>query len=141
MAIRSATPYLLLGGKAEEAISLYERALGAELEELLRFGDVDRSCSEAVKARVMNATLRIGAARLMLSDGPGDAPPDSGKVSVALDLTDREQTRRSFDMLAEAGKVIEHLFDAPWGAYFGVVQDPFGVTWMFHCATSTADSA
>ena len=136
MSIRAATPYLLLGGKAEQAISLYQRALGAEVEALQRFGDMAQSCPEAMKTRVMHAKLRIGDAVLMVSDGPGEAPADSGKVSVALDLTDVEQTKRSFDALAESGTVIEALFDAPWGALFGVVQDALGISWMFHCATS-----
>ncbi len=136
MTIRAATPYLLLGGKAEQAISLYERALGAKVEELQRFKDVDQSCPDAMKDRVMHAMLRIGEAVVMLSDGPGDAPAESGKVSVALDLTDVEETKRSFDALAESGTVIEALFDAPWGALFGVVQDELGITWMFHCAKS-----
>ena len=136
MTIRAATPYLLLGGKVEQAISLYERALGAKVEELQRFKDVDQSCPDAMKDRVMHAMLRIGEAVVMLSDGPGEAPAESGKVSVALDLTDVEETKRSFDALAESGTVIEALFDAPWGALFGVVQDELGVAWMFHCAKS-----
>jgi len=25
------------------------------------------------------------------------------------------------------------LFAAPWGALFGVVEDEFGISWMFNC--------
>ena len=37
MTIKSATPYLILNGKAEQAIAFYQSALGAKLEALQRF--------------------------------------------------------------------------------------------------------
>ncbi|MGH9160453.1 MAG: VOC family protein [Vicinamibacteraceae bacterium] len=135
MSIQSATPYFILNGKVEHAIALYQRALGARVETLQRFGDVDRSCPDAQKQRVMHAVLRVGNATLMMSDGPGEGPlPDGGSVNVALDLTSPEDTRRAFDQLAASGTVIEPIFDAPWGALFGVVRDEMGIQWMFNCA-------
>lgn len=132
MKIKSATPYLILGGKARAAIALYERALGARTEELRRFGDMDDSCPEARKEDVMHAALRVGEALLMLSDGPDNPRPTSGgTVSVALDFQDGDEMRRSFDALAADGHVIQPIFDAPWGDLFGVVTDAFGVNWMF----------
>ncbi|MPZ19088.1 MAG: VOC family protein [Luteitalea sp.] len=135
MSIQSATPYFILNGRVEQAISLYERALGARVETLQRFGDVDQSCPDAQKHRVMHAALRVGSALLMMSDGPGDGSlPDGGKVNVALDLDNPEEARRAFDQLAASGSVIEPIFDAPWGALFGVVRDEMGIHWMFNCA-------
>jgi PhnB protein len=135
MTIKSATPYFILDGRVEQAIALYQRALDAKVETLQRFGDVDQSCSAAMKSRVMHAELRVGDARLMMSDGPNEGgPPQGGNVSVALYFDDPAQARRSFDALATNGKVIEPLFDAPWGDLFGVVSDEFGIPWMFTSA-------
>lgn len=135
MSIQTATPYFLFNGKTEQAIALYQRALGASTEMLQRFGDMDHSCPDAMKDRVMHAALRVGNALLMMSDGPNDAPAgDGGKVSVALDIDDADEARRGFDALAASGKVVQPLMDAPWGALFGVVQDEFGISWMFNCA-------
>lgn len=137
MSIQSATPYFILNGKAKQAIALYQRALGATLETLQRFGDVQQSCPDAQKDRVMHAVLRVGNALLMMSDGPTDGPrSDGGNVSVALDFNDPEATRRAFDGLAASGKIIEPIFNAPWGGLFGVVQDELGIPWMFNCAKS-----
>lgn len=134
MSIQSATPYLLLHGKAEQAIALYQRALGAQVESLQRFGDVDGSCPEAQRNRVMHASLRVGKAVLMMSDSTTDGPRlEGGNISVALDFDDAQATRRAFDALAASGKVIEPIFQAPWGALFGVVQDEMGISWMFNC--------
>lgn len=133
MTIKAATPYLFFNGRAEQAIALYQRALGAKLESLQRFGDVQRSCSAAMKDRVMHAALHVGDALVLLSDGPtSDTPLQGGNMSVALSFDDPDQTRRCFDALATNGKVIEPLFDAPWGDLFGVVSDEYGINWMFN---------
>lgn len=139
MSIKSATPYLILNGHAERAMALYQRALGAVVTTKQRFGEVDQSCPEARKDLIMHAELRVGQALLMLSDGPGEgALPSGGAVSVALDWEDAAAMRRGFDLLASTGRVIEPIFDAPWGALFGVVVDEFGVSWMVNSATKPA---
>jgi PhnB protein len=133
MTIQAATPYLILTGEANRAITFYERALGAKTEVLQRFGDVDKSCPEAMRERVMHAALRVGSALLMLSDGgPGAAPAKGGTVNVALDFDDPDEMRRSFDALASAGSIFQPIMDAPWGALFGALEDQFGVQWMFN---------
>jgi PhnB protein len=135
MTIKAATPYFLLNGNTEQAIALYQHALGAKLETLQRFGDVDQSCPAAMKSRVMHAALRVGDALLLMSDGPNEGgPAHSGNVSVALQFDDPDQARRAFDALATKGKVVQPLIDAPWGALFGVVGDEFGIHWMFNSA-------
>lgn len=138
MAIQSATPYLILNGKARQAIAAYEQALGARATTVQRFGDMDKSCPDAQKDNIMHAELRLGDALLMMSDGgPGDeAAAPSGSVSIALAVDDTAETRRCFDALAASGAVVQPLFDAPWGALFGVVRDQFGIHWMLNCATN-----
>lgn len=136
MTIKSATPYFILNGRAEQAIAFYQRALGATVEMQQRFGDVDQSCPAAMKSRVMHAMLRVGDAVLMMSDGgpSGDVPPQSGNVNVALQFDDAAQARRCFDALATNGKVVQPLIDAPWGGMFGALADEFGINWMFNSA-------
>lgn len=139
MSILAATPYLILNGKAEQAVALYQRCLGARTETLQRFGEVDGSCPVARRERVMHAELRVGNAVLMMSDGPADGPlAEGGSISIAIALDDAEEARRSFDALAASGQVIQPLVAAPWGALFGVVRDELGISWMFNCATKPA---
>lgn len=136
MAIKTAIPYLVLAGKADEAISFYERALGAKVERLQRFGEMQHDCPEAVKNQVMHGVLRLGEATLFISDGAGEGqPPAPGSgISVALDFDDPQQARACFDALSKGGTVIQPIFEAPWGALFGAMQDRFGINWMFHAA-------
>ncbi|WP_375768712.1 VOC family protein [Archangium gephyra] len=136
MTIKAATPYLILNGRAEQAIPFYQRALGAKVEALQRFGDVDQSCPAAMKNQVMHAALRVGDALLMMSDGgpSTEALPQNGNVNVALEFDDPDQARACFDALAANGKVVQPLIDAPWGGMFGALGDQFGINWMFNSA-------
>jgi len=134
MPIQSATPYLNLNGRAEEAIDHYQRALGATLESLLRFGDMDPHCPEARRQSVMHAVLKLGDGTVMMSDGDSDGtPPGVGPVSVALGMNDPALAHHAIGVLGEAGRVMQPLIDAPWGALFGMVADKFGVHWMLNC--------
>ncbi len=133
MTIQAATPYFILHGHAREAIAFYESALGAKVEALLTFGEFNKATGPR-KDDVMHCVLNVGETLLMLSDGPmdGELPP-TGLVAVALDFDDVEELERVFAALTPGGKVIEAVFDAPWGARFGVVHDRFGVAWMLNC--------
>lgn len=135
MTINAATPYLTLHGKGAEAVDFYKRALGATVVSLQRFGDMDPTTPEALKAQVMHAELKIGGAVVMLSDGsPADTtPPGGGSVHVALALTDEADARRAFDALSEGGTVLQPMISAPWGAVFGALTDRYGIGWMFNC--------
>lgn len=135
MTIKAATPYLILNGRTPQAIEHYQRALGAKVDVVTRFGDVDGSCPDAMKNLVMHAALRVGDALLMMSDGPGDAPqPPGGRVNVALDIDDPDEADRCFSALADGGTVVQPLHDAPWGGRFGALTDAFGINWMFNSA-------
>jgi PhnB protein len=135
MTITTATPYLIVNGRARRALALYEHALGATTESLQRYVDIDRACPEEMRELVMHAVIRFGHTRLMLSDGSGPAPvPTGGSVSVALEFDDAEQMHRSFAALAETGTIVQDIFRAPWDALFGIVTDELGVTWMCNCA-------
>lgn len=133
MSIKSATPYLFFGGRALEAMDAYREALDAQVTQVQRFGEMQENCPEALRDRIMHASVQVGGALLFLSDGPEGVATEPGNVSVALDLDDPEAARRYFGALAASGSVIEDLFEAPWGALFGVVTDEFGINWMFNC--------
>jgi PhnB protein len=134
MSIQAATAYLNLNGRADEAITHYGRALGATVQTLMRFGDMDPRCPEARRQSVMHAVLTLDGGTVMLSDGDSDGtPPGMGPVSVALSMNDPAQAHHAIGVLGEGGHVMQPLIDAPWGALFGMVSDKFGVHWMLNC--------
>ncbi|AGC43346.1 glyoxalase/bleomycin resistance protein/dioxygenase [Myxococcus stipitatus DSM 14675] len=136
MAIKSATPYLVFGGKAEEAIAFYSGALGAKVQTLQRFGDMQPDCPAAIKNWVAHAVIQFDSgATLMLSDGsPEDKPTPGSSTHVALDIDSAAQGKAAFDALSKGGTVSQPLIEAPWGAQFGALQDRYGIRWMFNVA-------
>jgi len=135
MGVNTLTPYLFFdNGQAADAVALYENALGATVDSLQRYGDVPNSGADADASRVMHAQLRIDGNILMISDSPTARPTTVGRnVQLTLDFDDLDDTKARFAALAESGTVVSALEETFWGAHFGVVEDAFGVFWMFNC--------
>jgi PhnB protein len=135
MAIKKVNPYLNFNGTAEKAIKLYETALGAQADNVMRFGDApNMDIPPDQKGRVMHAQLHLGSGVVMLSDTMPGKPVTAGSNShVCLDFDDPADMRRKFDALAAGGQVTMPLQDTFWGAKFGMLTDAFGIQWMFNC--------
>jgi PhnB protein len=137
MAIKSVRPYLVFNGSAEQAIQLYERALGARTEGLMRFSDIPASghtCAPADKQRVVHALVRVGQETVMVSDVPSSMEvPKDGNVHICMDFEDPQELTRKFEALAESGRVVMGVQDTFWGAKFGSLVDAYGIHWMFNC--------
>jgi PhnB protein len=135
MAMSGMNPYLNFEGTAAQAIAHYERALGAKVEGVMRFGDVQgMDVPPEHKNLVMHATLLLEGGKIMVSDGhPGSKVIIGDSVHVALHFSgDLDDMARKFAALAEGGEVAQPLVDTFWGARFGIAVDPFGIRWMFN---------
>ena len=82
-------PYLSFEGRCEEAIEFYRRAIGAEVEVLMRFKDMPEPREPGMvtpenEHKVMHAEMRIGDSKVMLSDGhcTGQASKFEGSYAV-----------------------------------------------------------
>ena len=137
MSIRQLIPYVFFNGTAEEALRHYQQALGAKVEDLMRYKDMPPEAGTCVPEdtdRVMHATVVLGEARFMLSDVTSDRPaPAGGQVELSLEFDDPEEMARRFDALAASGEVKMAIHDAFWGDTFGALVDRFGIHWMFLC--------
>jgi PhnB protein len=135
MSITQLNPYLNFDGTAGEAIRLYERALGAAVETIQRFGEVPgMTVAQDHRHRVTHARLRIGAGIAMISDAPpGMAVAAEGNVHVCLAFDNLADATARFEALAAGGKITMPLQDTFWGATFGMLTDAYGVRWMFNC--------
>ena len=128
-------PYLFFNGRCEEAIAFYRKALGAELEMMMRFNESPDPMPPGMLApgfenKVMHASLRIGGAVLMASDGMAAGATDFKGFSLSIDAPDEAGVDRKFNALAEGGTVTMPLGKTFWSPRFGMVTDRFGVGWM-----------
>lgn len=125
-------PYLFFDGRAEEAAEFYKRALGAEVQMLVRFKESPDSASipPGGEDKVMHMSLRIGGSRLMGSDGHCQGKASFQGFSLSYTAADEAEAERVFNALAEGGDVQMPLAKTFFSPRFGMVADRFGVGWM-----------
>jgi PhnB protein len=125
-------PYLMFDGRCEEAIEFYRKALGAEVQALIRFKDSPdaASCANGNGDKVMHTCLRIGETAVMASDGQCTGKPGFQGFSLSVTAADDAEARRRFAALADGGQVQMPLSKTFFASSFGIVADRFGVSWM-----------
>jgi len=121
--------YLNFNGKTREAMTFYKDCLGGEL-----FLQTFEETGAAGNTGIMHARLTVGSAVLMASDTMPDRPCTFGNnFSVNIDCSSVEEIERFFAAFSKGGRVTMPLADQFWGARFGMIEDKFGVNWMFNC--------
>ena len=131
-------PYLNFLGRTEEAFNFYKKVFGGEFPMLQRFKDVPdfpgkEKLNEADLNKIMHIALKIGDSVLMVTDAlesMGHTLNVGNNVSLSLSVDTKEEADRLFKALSEGGKVEMPLQEMFWGAYFGMVDDAFGIKWM-----------
>src|SRR4051812_12868119 len=123
MTIQHLNPYLMFNGDAEAALALYESALGAKRERVMRYGDAAGMNQPAgLENRIAHASVQIGESTILMSDAPPSNPvPAEGNVQISLDFRDEREMAKAFDALAAGGKVTHPLQDMFWGAKWGTL--------------------
>ena len=127
-------PYLIFGGRCEEAVAFYHTALGAEVELLMHYSDSPEPMPAGMvptgwENKVMHTTFHIGDTTLMASDGC-EAGTSFGGFSLHLAVPTEAEADRAFAALAAGGAVKMPLTKTFWSPRFGMVTDRFGLSWM-----------
>lgn len=129
-------PYLSFQTEARQALELYQSVLGGELA-ISTFGEMPgMSENPSDNDLVMHGQLDApGGLTIMAADTGSMMPyvaPTSG-ITVALTggPDDHEYIAAACQRLAEGGQVTVPFEKAPWGDYYGQVDDRFGISWMF----------
>ncbi len=128
-------PYLFFDGRCEEAIEFYKQALGAKVGFLMRNAESPEppppgALPPSSENKIMHASLHIGGALVMMSDGLCGGDTAFKGFSLSLDCPDADSAREAFAALADGGQVHVPLGKTFWAPLFGMVNDRFGVGWM-----------
>jgi PhnB protein len=128
-------PYLFFNGSCEEAVEFYRKALGAEVEIMMRFKDSPEPHQPGMvppgfENKIMHASFRIGETTVMASDGCSAEKPSFQGFSLSLSVPSESEADRAFAALAEAGQVRMPLTKTFWAPRFGMGADRFGIGWM-----------
>jgi len=133
-------PYLFFDGRCEEALNFYQRALGAEVEMMMRIKDSPEPPQPGVhppgsENKILHASFRVGDTVLMASDGRCEGKPVFKGFSLSLQVPTETEASRLFKALADGGQVQMPLTRTFFSPGFGMVADRFGVTWMLMIGT------
>jgi PhnB protein len=130
-------PYLAFRDTAKEALEFYQGVFGGDLT-LSTFGEFHATEDPAEVDKIMHGRLTTASGfTLMAADVPNVMsynPGDNISISISADSDEEAELRRYWDALAADGQVGEQFDLAPWGDYFGQLQDKHGIYWMFNVA-------
>ncbi|MBV8156185.1 MAG: glyoxalase/bleomycin resistance/extradiol dioxygenase family protein [Dyella sp.] len=129
-------PYLFFDGRCEEALAFYGKAVGGQVQNLIRFRESPQpteGCgpNEPNGEKIMHASMKVGESLVNLSDGECRGQPDFRGFSLVLNVKDSDEARRSFEALLEdGGETSMPLSETFFASSFGMLRDRFGVNWM-----------
>jgi PhnB protein len=129
-------PHINFNGNCEEAFNFYKSVFGGEFARIVRFKDMAGmkdaySAGEADK--IMHIALPIGANTLMGNDVPevlGRVNEQENRSKIAITASSREEADRLYQGLSAGGDVEMPIGDSPWGSYFAMFRDKYGIEWM-----------
>jgi PhnB protein len=125
-------PYLFFDGRAEEAIDFYTKAIGANVDGLMRWKDCpDKSAvTPQNENKVMHAHVKIGDSAVLISDGNCQGKPDFKGFSLTISAKTEAEADKLFSALSAGGQVQMPMSKTFFSPRFGMCADKFGVGWM-----------
>ncbi|CAN5452809.1 VOC family protein [soil metagenome] len=129
-------PHINFNGNAEEAFNFYKSVFGGEFAKVMRFKDLsspEYPVAENEANKIMHIALPIGRNILMANDVPeilGRVSENENRSKISISAESREEADRLFSGLSVGGNIEMPISDSPWGSYFGMFRDKYGIEWM-----------
>lgn len=130
-------PYIHFNGNAEEAFTFYKSVFGGEFAMLVRFKDMqmpEHPSAESEAEKIMHIALPIGKHSILMgSDTPefmGKHNESENRSKISISAESKEEADYIFNGLSAGGQVEMPIEDSPWGSYFGMFRDKYGLEWM-----------
>ena len=129
-------PHINFNGNAEEAFNFYKSVFGGEFATIVRFKDLSSSefpVAENDANKIMHIALPIGQNILMANDVPesmGHVNENENRSKISISAESREEADKLFSGLSAGGAIEMPIGDSPWGSYFGMFRDKYGIEWM-----------
>ena len=129
-------PHINFNGNAEEAFNFYRSVFGGEFTSLVRMKDIstaEHPVAEEDIDKIMHIALPIGPNLLMGNDVPsflGKTNENENRSKISVFAESKEEANKIFNGLSAGGSVEYPIGDSPWGSYFGMFRDKYGIEWM-----------
>ena len=129
-------PHINFNGNAEEAFTFYQSVFGGAFAKIMRFKDLsgpEFPIPEKEANKIMHIALPIGKNVLMGNDVPeilGPTNEHENRSKIAISAESKEEADKLFNGLSAGGQIEMPIGDSPWGSYFGMFRDKYGIEWM-----------
>jgi PhnB protein len=129
-------PHINFNGNAEEAFTFYKSVFGGEFAMIMRLKDLsgpEFPVAENDANKIMHIALPIGKNILMGNDIPeamGRVNENENRSKISISAESKEEADKLFNGLSAGGKIEMPIADSPWGSYFGMFRDKYGIEWM-----------
>jgi PhnB protein len=129
-------PHINFNGNAEEAFTFYKSVFGGEFVNIVRFKDIsspELPVTEKEANKIMHIALPIGKNVLMANDVPermGQTNENENRSKISISAESKEEADKLFNGLSVDGQIEVPIGDSPWGSYFGMFRDKYGIEWM-----------
>lgn len=132
--------YINFNGNAEEAFTFYKSVFGGEFGKITRFKDIASAefpVPENEANKIMRITLSIGNNVLIANDIPemmGKVNEMENRSKIAITAESKEEADKLFTGLSAGGTVEMPMGESPWGSYFAMFRDKYGIEWTVEFA-------
>jgi PhnB protein len=129
-------PSINFNGNAEEAFHFYRSVFGGEFAKIIRFKDIsgpEMPIEVKEENKIMHIALPIGTNFLIGNDVPefmGRVSERENRSKISISAGSREEANQLFTGLSLGGNIEVPMADSPWGSYFGMFRDQFGIEWI-----------
>ena len=129
-------PHINFNGNAEEAFTFYKSVFGGEFANIMRLKDLsgpEFPVAENDANKILHIALPIGKNVLMGNDVPesmGKVNENENRSKISISAESKEEADTLFNGLSAGGQVEMPIADSPWGSYFGMFRDKYGIEWM-----------
>ena len=129
-------PHINFNGNAEEAFTFYKSVFGGEFAMVMRYKDMPIpgfTIPEHEADKIMHIAFPIGPNVLMGNDVPeimGRTNENENRSKISISTASKEEADKLFNGLSAGGQIEMPISDSPWGSYFGMFRDKYGIEWM-----------
>ena len=133
-------PHMNFNGNAEEAFTFYKSVFGGTFEKIIRYKDIASAefpIAEHEANKIMHIALPIGKNALMANDVPeimGKTNENENRSKIFVNAESKEEADKLFNGLSAGGNIEMPIDDSPWGTYFAMFRDKYGIEWMVEFA-------
>ena len=128
--------YLNFLGQCEEALGVYQAALGGEISAMVKVAGTpaEPHYPADMKNNVLHGCLTLDTMDIMASDCPPSMYVKPANTAICINLDDENKAERLFKELSKDGAVLMPFEQTFFAKKYGMFTDRFGVSWMVHCS-------